>query len=44
MATWIRAKLHQMVKEEVSAGEKIVVCPYGEWGMFLVDILEKWSM
>ncbi len=40
-STWIRAKLHQMVKEEINAGKKIVVCPYGEWGMILVDILEK---
>ncbi len=41
MSTWIRGRLHQMVKEEINAGKRIVVCPYGEWGMFLVDLLEK---
>lgn len=41
VSNWITAKLHQMVKEEINAGKKIVVCPYGEWGMFLTDILDK---
>ncbi len=41
MNTWIRAKLHKMVKEEIGAGKRIAVCPYGEWGMVLTDILEK---
>lgn len=41
MNTWIRAKLHKIVKEEIGDGKKIAVCPYGEWGMVLADILEK---
>lgn len=41
MGSWIGAKLHQVVKEEIDAGKKMVVCPYGEWGMYLADILEK---
>lgn len=41
MHTWVRAKLNQIVKEELDAGKKIVVCPYGECGMLLDDLLKK---
>lgn len=41
MYTWVRAKLNQIVREEINTGKKIVVCPYGECGMILVDLLEK---
>ncbi len=41
MSTWIRGKLHQLVKEELNAGKEIIICPYGEWGMLLADLLEK---
>lgn len=41
MNNWIRARLHKLIKEEINAGKRIIVCPYGEWGMVLADILEK---
>lgn len=41
MYTWIRAKFNQIIKEEIDAGKKFVVCPYGEWGMVLVDLLKN---
>lgn len=41
MEAWVRGKLRKMIQEEIDTGRKIVVCPYGEYGMVLVDFLEK---
>lgn len=41
MYAWVRAKFNQMIREEIDAGRRIAVCPYGEAGMILADLLEK---
>lgn len=41
MYTWIRSYLNKIIKQELNAGKKFIVCPYGEYGMLLVDLLEK---
>lgn len=41
MRTWIRAKLNKIIREEINSGKRFAVCPYGEWGMVLTDLLQK---
>ena len=41
MYTWIRLHLNIIIKQELNAGKRFIVCPYGECGMLLVDLLEK---
>lgn len=40
METWIRRKLHTIIKEGLDAGRQFVVCPYAEVGMVFVELLE----
>lgn len=41
METWIRKKLHTMIREALDSGRQLAVCPYAEVGMALVELLEK---